>query len=485
MLTPWKKRRLMRRVFREEQRVLEEAKTLEARMTSADPSWKHLALHLHRLDLLLQRLQPRARLDYISLALRIGVATVFFLVMIGPAYQYFRGTFLQPSIVSVSQGIGEIKTTRFVPESRPEESSFARIEENGRNGPYTIFHQAEDVGLAVGLIPHAVSVTAYWLSGTQKSDLALFRRELDHDSLRPIGATTTIWGDDRFFGAAVSASSNSTTAIIVSIKQEKGFRFRLQRFSEQGNPLGERVEFSSVAGETGVVQLFPWNDRFVVLTTVAPKMGDPFAYQATMMRVFDSMLKEVWSAKLPVETMHISEFPSFFPLNDMMGNFIILASTQSLIRGKTQIGDEIYAMEFNRRGEPTRYYRLTSNGRKHDFMISDAFVYDTLGWKFFSAHEMNAPAWDASHAPSGYPDGAARARVRVYDKNFEQAGGFGIFDGPPVGKDDKKIGAAHTRITHIGRRLYALYDLVIIDDPEQKERNILRELQIISIDLSR
>lgn len=483
MLNPFKKNQILRQIFQEEKKLLEESRTNEQSGLLSVVGDERIKQRVSKIDALIEVIAPRDPLDWVSFMVRIGVAVLLFYVVIAPTYQYTRKTYLNPSLVSTASGYGTEHVTQYVPITATNITNTPKITQSSYNGPRSldVSHYLDEVVAGVVARPKG-GVTVVWT--TRSGDRRVLVRQDVSDTLTPVGATSTIWGDVDLTGAA-TADATGTIAVIGTASIGGRPTLLMQLFGSDWEQRGNRVDIpldqpnESLTG----ISIAPWGDGWAVLSEIVPPPGSSvLELRKTVIRRFTGTFALTFTKILKVETLNTDLFASFMPDPSTDGGFFILTNGALPIASpRDQKGDELYAMQFNADGIPKEYFRLTNNGRPHDFWVSSFFI-DPLGNRFIAAHRINTTGFQPDNSiKSLYPTDTGQSIVYIFDKNWTDIGSVIAFQGGQSQPGDALIGVTHTRMVLVGKRLYTAFDWILTNDPASDLPT--RRVQVKSFDL--
>lgn len=461
-----KKKRLLRRLIREQGRLLDEQERFTSDGVVSALEKRHLEKHAETIKKLVRKLVPREPLDWIGILVRSGVAVIIFILLMIVPFTYLRNTYLSPesSLSTSSSATGTASVRAYVPEIPASESS-NRWMRRDVNGPIAFTHSKDFRGMTAGVVPHMRSgqkgIAIFWTEAT--NDKRILKKLVTDDFFRGTATEkSTVWEDQDFESAAAIAKEKAFI-VAAAYRSAKGNHVAVDLFDLDGRSIAKRIELGIGSDEAiEDIQAMPWNDGWA-LTTRIPRTAESGLFDPTKVkvRVLDDALAIKETFELAMSGYELGPFPVVVP--HPAGYGVIATAHPSIRSNKEPAGDRLFAFQFDAQKTLNRILRLTNVGGQHDYWTTG---FARLENGEISIGVQNIPGYSFDDPEVTYPPDAGRAYLRFFDQAFQLAGTVIVFDDPAVLGQPDRQGAAHLRMTKIGNRMYVAYDMLNTESSE-------------------
>jgi hypothetical protein len=478
-----RKRKVLKQIFREERRVLEESEKI---VSSSDPQqalFIHVRKHLDHIAYLLDKVERRKSLDLVAIVVRFGIAVILFFLTIAEPYTLLRKYYLNPeSAISQSSEEGKTVIRRFIPQVTVGFSS-KPFQQSQTAGPVSLLSSEDTSGFVAGIIPEKEGEAVYY---TQRRDrkMLLMKAVMDGYFRKTSMASAEFWTDQDFKGAVVTAGASSSL-VVASFDGKDGPSFYAQVLSGLGEPLTERKVVLMDEDNESVesIQAIPWDDGWALTTRVPRSVDAPLTEPMhIVVRFFDQELNLRKKMIFESTGFDLNHFVTLKPrqLSGEKGYTLIGTGRPSFRTSSIALGDDLLAYQFDEAGEATRILRLTNNGMEHDFSAT-GMAMDRSGNVFLSV--QNIPYAKLEDDKNAFPLGSGRSFIRIYDTAMQSAGAFILLSTVPAHEASDRTGISNVRQVVIGERLFVAFDLITED--KDGNGNKERTLQVMWFHIKR
>ncbi len=479
MWNPFKKKRIMRDIYSEEKALLYQVRSFFLDEQHAEER-ALIAARAKHIEELLKKIAPWKKLKLGAYAKRITIAVVIYLLFMIPVGLYFlRDFYSQTQLVNNTEGIGERVETQYVPVTTVDVMSGSFVQRKVRSQPKELEvnpGQGIDAGMAVAILEGTENGTIETLWTAPRDGKRVLLRQTQDEKLNPLKPKEDpiVLISDLDIVAASAFKRSDGHFVVASAINNPSQQIVLQIFSSEWKPVGQRisVEANKVNEYVGGVQVSEWGTRIAVVTSIIPgEEASILDAHEPMLRVFEADLSLAYEAPIRIGGFHTDIFAKLITRTEQ-NRFYIISSGRPLIdEGNGERGSELYAFEFASDGTPVEYFKLTNNGRPHDFWTSGTWFDERTGYTYVTNHRIPAPGFSHPDYSVKFPKNTATNYVHVLDENLNMLGTVNIDE--TGSEEGKPFGFTHTRIHKVNNRIYALYDKIIKDRDEGTESRIL------------
>jgi len=471
VLNPFKRNKLIRRMVREQKRMLEEEFMFMADGSLSEAERKHLEGHSGRIHAIMMKIVPRLPLDWVSVLVRSGVAVILFLLLVAPPYTYLRAQYLAPVLSSASSASGTVSVLEYIPEV-PVSVSMNLWTRRDTDGPAPVADMDGTSGMSAGIVPQTLNgaqgEAVFWTE--PEGGKRVLRKLVTDEYFRPESMTSSTFWNDHDFTSAVAAASGSESLVAAAYRDGSVSHVVLQMFDGNGIALSKRQEIALDEGESGDdIQVIPWGPDWALVTSKPRGPNVPlFDPNRVEVRLLDRNLDQTDKLELAESGYELNPFPIVVPAA-AGGGFQLIVTGHPSVRSQNETGDRLFAFQFDADKKLYRVLRLTNTGGQKDFQ-STGFALTPDGSYIVGVQNLPAPLQDGT--TSTYPDDSGRSYLRFFDRSLQVAGAVIVFDDPmPQGTFDRR-GVAHLRQSMIGDRVYAVYDMIDESGPQPSTRTV-------------
>lgn len=467
----WRKRRReIVKVFRRQAEFLraQELAQQDGTLTTQELATLRKQQQILREDI--QRIAPPLPLTWKEWLIRFGV--VCFLLMIGSGILFWQAGYLVPESHVVTTGeVSDTVESRFVPTTSVNVYDLPLVTQVSFSEPNRLASFDRADGVTVGVVPDGTRFSVLYTQPTEAMRL-LTRHSIDADA-RPVGDAQTLIPDQDIIDASVLPLSTGEFLLAAALQTEHAIFIRLERRDQDWQPVGQPTLLKPLEGERvdglGIFATGRENTPYVLLTMQEPDATQGVtATRQIVARFFDQPLYLSEERLLETPVFHTDAHAAYLPsVVHPDTHFTVITNGGSPFDyDRLMKGDELFSLLFDETFAPVEYFRLTNNGRPHDywpesFHIDKNFVY-------IAALRQYVPPQMALTDQRVLPEQTGNIYVYVARADtWDIVGTLFIaeFTPQPLTGGDAKIGGRRAHITKQGKRLYVVYDRITVDDP--------------------
>ena len=467
----------MREIYSEEKALLFQVRNFF--LDNQHPEETALVVERARhIEALLKKIMPWRKLKLGAYAKRIMLAFGIYLLLMVPVGMYVYGEYFNEASLLVStEGVGESVMTQYVPITtidvmaggmvqRKTVSSAIEIEKN--------IGQGLDAGMAVKMLQGTENYTVVALWTAPREGKRVLLKQVQ-DARLHLKGDPVILMEEYDLTAASAYRRKDGYFVIVGSMESPVKQIVLQLFSPEWKVVGQRVIIPAKFKDeyVGAIQASEWGDRTAVITNIVPPEDATILEKhQPFLRVFEADFTLAYEAPIQVGGLHTDLFAKFITRSESNRFYIITSGHPILDESNGQRGFELYALEFTNEGTPVEYFKLTNNGRPHDFWPSDAWFDTASGYTYITNHRTPSPNFSSPDYSVTHPPQTATGYVHVLDSDLNMLGTVIIDEGG--GYAGIKFGITRTRIYKKDNRLYVLYDVIQKDSETGEETRLLK-----------
>lgn len=475
----------MRDIYKEEKALLEQTRDyLLGREDDSAPA--EIVARAQRIQALLDRIRPWSRLKISAYAKRIGIGIGIYLILMLPIALYFGREYRQDAgLVNYTEGVGERVETQYVPITNVQVSPNSFFRHTARYEAVTVENPAPITDLGSGGMAVAIlggqesgTVTALW-TALREGKRVLLRRTFneklnDNEDVIPVI-------EDVDLASAAALQREDGSYLIAGAHASPAPTVFLQLYSPEWKPIGTRVSVpaSAVNEQLGGIQLAEWGTRMVIVTTTVPPPGSSvLARKEPILRVFESDFSLAFESALQVGSINVDLFAGFVAGSEPNRFYILTSGRPVFDESKGERGNELYMLQFTSTGSPVEYFKLTNNGRPHDFFPTSSFHDKESGFYYVANHRTTFSGFDRPDYPETYPKNTGKAYVHLLEKNLDMLGTVTMVEEET--KDTYTEAPTRMRIYKEARKIYAVYDILRRD----QEGVVTRSVKVTRVDVN-
>jgi hypothetical protein len=458
-------------MVREQKRMLDEEVSFTSDGVLSQAEQQHLEGHSSRIHATMAKILPRLPLDWVSVLVRSGAAIILFLLLVAPPYTYLRAQYLAPVMTTASSASGTASVLEYIPEVPVSVASSLWMRRD-TGGPDELTSASAPSGMAAGIVPQtldgAQGEAAFWTE-SRDGKRVLVKLATDEYFRAEKTTSSTFW-DDHDFASAVAVASGTDVLVAAAYRDGHNGKVALQTFDGDGHATTKRIDMNLDAGESvDDLQALPWGNAWALVTSKPRGPDVPlFDPSHVVVRLFDRSLAQTGSLELAESGYELGAFPIVVP--DPAGDgYQLIVTGHPSVRTQDEIGDRLFAFQYNADKKLYRVLRLTNTGGQKDFDTT-GYAMTADGDYVIGVQNLPAPLQDGS--TSTYPDASGRSYLRFFDPSLQIAGAVIVYDDPmPPGAVDRR-GVSHLRQSLIGNRMYMLYDQLEQNGPLEPSRSV-------------